>query len=270
MRSLDKHQDRPSLSAIIITKNEERCIAKCLESVKWVDEIIVLDSGSTDRTVEICRKWTPNVYETDWPGYGVQKGRALAKATCDWVLSIDADEVVSGELRSEIEASMQQDKFAAYRIPHLNNFCGQIMRHGTWWPDAHPRLARRDRVKFNDRIVHEGMVIEGRIGMLKSPFFHDTAPDLETFLGKRNLYSSLSAEIMFNRGRTGGIMKAVTHGSWAFFRMYVIKRGFLDGRMGIVSSVIMAMETFYKYVKLWLLYRPVSIRGEFEEATNND
>ena len=131
----------------------------------------------------------------------------LAKATCDWVLSIDADEVVSDELRCEIEAAMQQDRFMAYRIPHLNNFCGQIMRHGTWWPDAHARLARRDRVKFNDRIVHEGMVIEGRVGMLKSPFFHDTAPDLETFLGKRNLYSSLGAEIMFNRGKAGGITK---------------------------------------------------------------
>ena len=258
MPSHPKSGPIPTLSAIIITKNEERCIAKCLQSVEWADEIIVLDSGSTDSTVEICRKWTKHVYEADWPGYGVQKGRALAKATCDWVLSIDADEVVSGELRGEIETVMQQDEFAAYKIPHLNNFCGQIMRHGTWWPDAHPRLARRGKVKFNDRIVHEGMVIEGRIGMLKAPFFHDTAPDLEIFLNKRNLYSSLGAEIMFNRGKTGGITKAVTHGSWAFFRMYIIKRGFLDGRMGLVSSVIMAMETFYKYVKLWLLRRRTS------------
>ena len=262
MRSLNDYPAKPSLSAIIIPKNEERCIAKCLESVEWADEIIVLDSGSTDDTVEICRKWTSHVYETDWPGYGIQKGRALAKATCDWVLSIDADEVVSEELRREIEAGMQQDRFAAYRIPHLNNFCGQIMRHGTWWPDAHARLARRDKVKFNDRIVHEGMVVEGRIGMLKSPFFHDTAPDLEAFLKKRNLYSSLSAEIMFNRGKAGGITKAITHGSWAFFRMYIIKRGFLDGRMGVVSSVIMAMETFYKYVKLWLLRRPCTPRPD--------
>ena len=112
MRSLDNHQAKPSLSVVIITKNEERCIAKCLASVEWVNEIIVLDSGSTDQTVEICRKWTPHVHETDWSGYGVQKGRALALATGDWILSVDADEVISNDLRHEIEACIQHDKYA--------------------------------------------------------------------------------------------------------------------------------------------------------------
>ena len=195
------------------------------------------------------------MHETDWPGYGVQKGRALALATGDWVLSIDADEVVSSELRREIEACTSQGEHTGYKIPRLNNFCGRILRHGGWWPDAHPRLARHGKVVFNDKIVHEGMVIEGSIGRLAAPMFHDTAPDLETILSKRSLYSGLGAEMMFKAGKSSGMTKAITHGLWAFFRLYIIKRGFLDGRMGVVSSVIMAMETYYKYVKLWLLCR---------------
>ena len=121
----------PSLSVVIITKNEEERIARCLQSVQWADEIVVFDSGSMDSTVAICRKWTPHVYETDWPGYGVQKGRALAKATCDWVLSIDADEEITEGLRQEIQDCVAQDGagHAGYKIPRLNKVCGTYLRH---------------------------------------------------------------------------------------------------------------------------------------------
>lgn len=244
----------PSLSVVIITKNEQRCIAKCLQSVAWADEIIVLDSGSTDGTVEICRTWTQRVYETDWPGYGVQKGRALAKATCDWVLSVDADEVVSDGLRREIEACMKDGRYAGYKIPRHNYFCGQLLRHGGWWPDKHPRLARRGRVVFNQNIVHEGMVIEGGVGELTQPLIHDGVPDLHTALLKNNLYSTLGAKMRARTGRPGCLTGAIVRGLWAFFRFYIVKLGFLDGRMGFVAAAVQAQGNYYRYVKLWLLH----------------
>ncbi len=246
-----------TLSVVIVAKNEERCVAKCLESVKWADEIIVLDSGSTDSTVEICRTYTPNVYETDWPGYGVQKGRALAKATCDWVLSVDADEEVTEGLRREIQGCMAQGSagYAGYKIPRLNKVCGKYMRHGEWWPDRHPRLARRDKAAFNTRRVHGGMAVDGSIGFLTQPLLHDTAPNLETMLFKANRFSSLGAEERFAKGKRCGFLKPMAHGMWTFFRAYVVKAGFLDGSMGFISAVLRAEESYYKYLKLWLLNR---------------
>ena len=245
----------PSLSVLIITKNEEERIARCLQSVQWADEIVVFDSGSIDSTVAICRKWTPHVYETDWPGYGVQKGRALAKATCDWVLSIDADEEVTEGLRQEIQDCVAQDGAGAtgYKIPRLNKVCGTYLRHGGWWPDYHLRLARRDKVVFNTKRVHEGMVIDGSIGFLTQPILHDGAPDLDDLLHKSHLYSTLAAEERFANGRSCGLLMAVARGMWAFLHTYVFKGSFLDGPMGFVVSVLKAQGTYNRYVKLWLL-----------------
>lgn len=248
----------PSLSVIIITKNEEKRIARCLQSIQWADEIIVLDSGSTDNTVAICREWTPHVYETDWPGYGIQKGRALAKATEDWVLSIDADEEVTEGLRQEIQDYVTQDRagYAGYKIPRLNKVCGMYLRHGGWWPDYHPRLARRGRVAFNTKRVHEGMVIDGSIGFLTQPILHDAAPDLDDMLHKNHLYTTLAAEERFANGKSCSLSMAVARGMWTFLRLYVFRGGFLDGRMGFVASVLRAQGTYYRYVKLWLLNQP--------------
>ena len=245
----------PSLSVVIITKNEEERIVRCLQSVQWADEIVVFDSGSMDSTVAICRKWTPHVYETDWPGYGVQKGRALAKVTCDWVLSIDADEEIMEGLRQEIQDCVAQDGagHAGYKIPRLNKVCGTYLRHGGWWPDYHPRLARRDKVIFNTKRVHEGMVIDGSIGFLTQPILHDGAPDLDDMLHKSHLYSTLAAEERFANGRSCGLLIAVARGMWAFLHLYVLKGGFLDGRMGFVASGLRAQGAYNRYVELWLL-----------------
>ena len=206
-----------TLSVIVITKNEGRCIARCLESVQWADEIIVLDSGSTDNTAEICRQWTPHVYETDWPGYGEQKNRGIDKATGDWILFVDADEEVSEGLRREIQECMTRDEYTGYKIPRLNRYCGEYLRHGGWWPDYHPRLTRRGKATFNDKAVHENLIVDGRVKNLTQPLLHDSAPNLESVLSKMDRYSSLAAQMRFSTGESSSLPKAISRGIWAFF-----------------------------------------------------
>jgi len=238
------------LSVIIITKNEASHIGRCLESVLWADEIIVLDSGSQDDTVSICRQYTDKVYETDWPGFGVQKQRALDKATGDWVLSIDADEIVTAELRAEIEQALQQNKIHGYEIPRLSSYCGRQMRHGGWWPDYVLRLFRRNAGHFSDAVVHEKIIVEGKVGRLVSPFLHDTAVNLEEILRKMNSYSSLGAQMLYEKGVRASISKAFFKGLWTFIRTYWIKAAFLDGHQGLMLSISNAEGTYYKYLKL--------------------
>ena len=152
-----------SLSIIVIVKNEESSIRECLASVAWADEIIVLDSGSSDQTVAICREYTDKVYETDWPGFGPQKNRALEYATKDWVLSIDADERISYDLQTEIKRVIQMPaRFDAYTMPRRSNYCGRYMKHSGWWPDRVVRLFRRGKASFSDDLVHERIVVTGK------------------------------------------------------------------------------------------------------------
>jgi glycosyltransferase involved in cell wall biosynthesis len=245
-----------SISVIIIAKNEAASIARCLESVSWADEVIVLDSGSTDDTVAICRKYTKHVHETDWPGFGPQKNRALQRASGEWVLSLDADEWVMPALREEIRTAVAQaaDR-AAFRIPRLSSFCGRDMRHSGWWPDHVVRLFRRDRARFSDDIVHERVIVDGRIGTLANPLRHETFTDLEDLLGKMNTYSTLSAREGHAQGKHGSLVQAIFKGLWAFVRTYFLRLGFLDGREGFMLAVSTAEGTYYRYAKLLLLDR---------------
>ncbi|MBL6987957.1 MAG: glycosyltransferase family 2 protein [Methylobacter sp.] len=238
------------LSVIIITKNEAEHISRCLASVSWVDEIIVLDSGSDDNTVDICKAYTDNVFMTDWPGFGMQKQRALEKARGDWVLSIDADEVVTSELRAEIEKALRQEHYKGYEIPRLSRYCGRQMRHGGWWPDYVLRLFRRDCGQFTDSIVHESIIIQGKVGRMQSPLLHDAFVSLDEVLHKVNSYSTLGAEMLFQRGVRSSLGKAVLKGLWTFIRTYWIKAGFLDGRQGLMLSISNAEGAYYKYLKL--------------------
>ncbi|MGZ8226938.1 MAG: glycosyltransferase family 2 protein [Methylococcaceae bacterium] len=238
------------LSVIIITKNEGAHIGSCLKSVLWADEIIVLDSGSEDDTVEICKQYTDNVFITDWPGFGIQKQRALDKAQGDWVLSIDADEVVTTELRMEIENTLRQEKFNGYQIPRLSSYCGKQIRHGGWWPDYVLRLFRRNAGYFTDSLVHERIVVEGKAGKLTSPLLHDTYENLEEVLNKVNSYSSLGAEMLHQRGVQSSLGKALSKALWTFIRTYWLKAAFLDGRQGLMLSISNAEGAYYKYLKL--------------------
>jgi glycosyltransferase involved in cell wall biosynthesis len=248
---------RVKISAVIITKNEEAMLPECLRSLGWVDEIVVVDSGSTDRTVEIAAQHGARVSRfDDWPGFGPQKNRALELATGDWVFSIDADERVSRELAAEIRAvAGGAGGHSAYAVPRLSSYCGRYMRHSGWWPDYVTRLFRRGSARFSDDLVHERLIVDGTVGKLAGTLVHEPFRSLEEVLEKVNRYSTLSAAQMAAAGRRGSIAGAVLHGIGAFVRTYFLKAGFLDGREGFLLAVSNAEGAYYKYVKLWLRNR---------------
>jgi len=243
-----------SLSVIVITKNEEAAIGNCLSSIAWADEIIVVDSGSTDRTEMICRQYTDNFYTNDWPGFGPQKNRALELATNEWVLSLDADEMISPELRLEIESVMNNPKLhSAFAIPRRSSYCGKFMHHGGWWPDYVTRLFRKDSARFSNDLIHERIIVTGSLGRLKHPIIHDAFRDIEEVVETINRYSSIGAKMMHEREKRGTLSKAIFHGFWSFFQTYVVRAGFLDGREGFMLAVSNAEGTYYRYLKLMLL-----------------
>ena len=245
------------LSVVIITKNEEAVIARCLESVAWADEIVVVDSGSTDRTLDICRGLGAKVHVTpDWPGPGTQRNRAIDLSSGDWVLALDADEWVPPPLRDEIVSLMQSVPDAvAYRMPRLSSYCGRYMRHGGWWPDPVSRLFKRGAARYGGGIVHDHLVVDGRLGSLREHIMHEAFTDVDEVLGKLNSYSSWGALTLREQGRSGGIASALAHGLWTFVRTYVLHAGFLDGREGFMLAVSNAEGAYYKYIKLMLLQR---------------
>ena len=247
-----------SLSVVIIACNESRVIARCLQSVRWADEIILLDSGSTDDTVAIARSLKAKVTVTpDWPGYGAQKNRAVELATGDWILSLDADEWVTPELRAELEAAMRAPAgHAAFRLPRLSSYCGRAMRHSGWWPDHVTRLFRRGNARFSADLVHERVIVDGTIGTLKSPLMHEAIVDLADAIGKMNAYSTAGAQMRHERGATATLTGAVVHGLWTFIRTYFLRGGFLDGREGFMLAVSNAEGAYYRYAKLLLLNKP--------------
>lgn len=247
-----------TLSVILIMRNEALNARECLESVAWADEIVVLDSGSKDGTPALCREYTPHVYDTDWPGFGLQKNRALSHATGDWVLSIDADERVTPELRRAICAVLDDATHSAWRIPRRSWYCGRFMRHGGWWPDYVVRLFRRGCAEFSNDPVHERVLVtRGPTGTLKTPLLHYSYRSLEQVLDKINTYSSAGAEGHLARGKRGGLGKAVAHGLWAFVRTYFLRLGFLDGREGFMLAVSNAESTYYRYLKLMYLHNEI-------------
>jgi glycosyltransferase involved in cell wall biosynthesis len=245
----------PKLSAIVITKDNERTIARCVGSLSFADEIVVLDSGSTDRTVTICRELGAIVHASeDWPGYGPQKNRALGHASGDWVLSIDSDEWVPEALRAEIVRTLgAADAAAGYAIPRRSSFCGRFLKHSGWWPDYVVRLFRRDAGRFSDDRTHERVLLEGATRKLREPIMHEAINDLDQMLLKMNAYSSASAQSRFAEGRRAGLTTAIGHGAWTFFRTYVLRLGFLDGREGFMLAVANAEGSYYRYLKLMLL-----------------
>ena len=244
-----------SLSVVIITKNEEAGIRRCLESVAWADQVVVLDSASTDRTAAICRELGAQVHDSpDWPGFGPQKNRALALATGDWILSLDADEWVSPELRAAIEHSMAAPGgMAAFMMPRRSTFCGRVMRHSGWWPDYVVRLFRRGSAHFSDDLVHERLIVDGPIGRLSAPLLHEAVPDLEAMMNKTNSYSTASALMLHRKKRRGSLAMAILRGLWTFLRTYIFRLGFLDGREGFILAVANAEGSYYRYLKLMLL-----------------
>lgn len=242
-----------SLSVIIIARNEAANIRRCLESVQWANEIIVLDSGSTDETVNIAKEYTSNVFETDWPGYGAQKQRALDKTTQTWVLNLDADEYVSPALQQDILhiITQPQSSLDGFKIPIRMVFYGKELRY-TSSPSRHVRLFKRQGASFSDDIVHEKIVLpqSAKIGQLKSAIYHQSYQDVSHALSKINRYSSYSAKICIENKKTSNILAAIARSAWMFFRCYFVQRGFLDGQAGFLLSAFNAQGAFYRSIKV--------------------
>lgn len=243
-----------TLSVILITKDEAANIRECLQSVAWADEIIVIDSGSTDETCSIAKEMGARVYlHADWPGFGPQKNRALGYAGKDWVFSIDADERVTTELRAEIEQAMCTGKADGYYCPRLSQFCGQFVRHSGWYPDYVLRLFKQGAGKFSESLVHESVLLTGRSGKMKNPLLHYsylTSDDVER---KVEHYSAAAAQQMFQSGKQSSRAGAVLRGGWAFVRTYFQRLGVLDGSAGLNIARMNARTTYLKYRKLAVL-----------------
>jgi len=244
------------LSIIIVAKNEALNIADCVRSARFADEVIVLDSNSTDATADLARAEGATVVTTDWPGYGPQNNRGIDMATGDWFFILDADERITPALAAEIRAAMAQPGMDGFRVPRVSLYVGRFMQHGGWRPDFTWRLARRGKGRFTEHYLHAHLEVQGATGALKEPIVHYSFRTMESVLEKVDRYSSASARDMRERGRTGSLSQAIAHGLWAFFRTYVLRLGFLDGRWGFMLAVSNAEGTYYRYVKLWLMQRP--------------
>ena len=242
------------LSAIIITRNEARNIAACLDSVAFCDERIVVDCGSDDDTVKIAVAAGATVVTRPWTGFGAQKNFALSQARGDWALSIDADERVSAPLAAEILSTIRSASACGYEIGRLSIFLERPMRHSGWFPDYVLRLFRREKARFSDDLVHERVICEGPIGRLSGVLDHHPVLRLEDALRRVDSYSTAGAE-MLAASRRVSFSSGITHGMWSFLRAYVVKLGFLDGREGFLLAVANAEGTYYRYMKAWLAGR---------------
>jgi glycosyltransferase involved in cell wall biosynthesis len=244
------------LSVIVIAKNEVANIRACIASVEWADEIILVDSGSTDDTAKIAREMGAKVYvHADWPGFGPQKNRALGYATGVWVFSIDADERVTQELRSEIEQAICKADADGYYCPRLSQFCGKFIHHCGWYPDYVLRLFRRNAGRFSDSLVHESVRLEGNTARLKSPLLHYSYLSQDDVARKVEHYSNAAAQQMFESGKDSRWLGAALSGCWAFVRTYLLRLGLLDGLAGWNIACMNARTTYLKYRKLTALQR---------------
>jgi len=238
------------LTVIIIAKNEQQNIRLCLESVAWADEIVILDSGSTDDTVAIAREFTDNVFSTDWQGYGIQKQRALERATGDWVLNLDADESVDDRLKTQIITAMAAGDADAYRIPIQMYFCGKPLRYSSS-PTRHIRLFKRKDACYSTEIIHEKIILpdRARIGQLNLSIMHHSFQDVSHALYKINRYSSYSAKIRIEDKMNASLCKTLASSSWMFFRCYFLQCGFMDGKEGFLFALFNAQGSLYRGIK---------------------
>lgn len=256
----------PSLSVTVITHNEAKNIEACLRSVSFADQLVVLDSGSTDGTVELARACGAEVtLVQEWPGFGIQKNRAIALSHGCWVLSLDADERVTSELKDEIIAALQAPTADVYTVGRLSKYCGQYMYHSGWYPDLVPRLFRRNSALFTEDLVHEKLTTKKSVGKLSGLILHDSFNDFESVLEKINRYSSAGAAMAVLKGKKSSVAKAIIRGTWAFFRTYVLRFGFLDGQMGLVLAISNGEGTYYKYLKIWLSQNNIKKSGMHHE-----
>jgi len=240
------------LSVTIIAWNEEERLRACLESVAWAEEILVIDAESTDKTVQVAREFTDRIWVRPWPGFAEQKNFALDQATCEWVLSLDADELVTPELRERISRIVRANGPGdGYSIPRKNIFWGAWVRHGGLYPDYQLRLFRRAAGRFVDSAVHESVVVEGHVERLAEPLLHHSYRGLDDFVARSNRYSALAARDIVARGGRAGVLDLALRPLGRFLSMYVARGGFLDGWRGFVLAVLYANYVFLRVAKTW-------------------
>ncbi|MDH4029040.1 MAG: glycosyltransferase family 2 protein [Nitrospirota bacterium] len=237
------------VSVVIVTKNEEHNIGDALKSVSDAQEIIVIDSFSTDRTVGICRKYTDKVFQQEWQGFARQKQSAVDRANGTWVMILDADERVTPELKAEISAVIANTALNGFFVPRENYFSGRRIRHGGWWPDHTLRLFRKDKGRLEHREVHEKVVIDGQAGYLKNPLKHYTYNSVQDFIERNDRYSDLAAREILKKSGRAGLLSLTLKPLATFIKMYILKLGLLDGTKGLMLALLYTRYTFLKYAK---------------------
>ena len=243
-----------SLAVTVITLNEEMNIVACLESARWADEIIVLDSGSTDRTVDFARRFTDRVLLVPWEGFGRTKNRAIEAASSPWIFVLDADERITPPLRQEIEQIVQADgPLDGYRVPRRNHFCGRFIKYLGWYPDYSIRLFRKANGHFAEREVHESVEIDGQVGTLQQPMLHYTYNSISDFVLRMDRYSILAARELVRRGQRPLPGELVWRPFLTFLKLYFLQRGFLEGRDGYTLAFLYSTYNFLKYYKFRVL-----------------
>ncbi len=243
------------ISVIIITLNEETKIRECLESVSWADEIILSDSESSDRTLEIAKEFTDKItVKEDWEGYGREKNLCAAKAGNDWILNVDADETVSEELKNEILNLISNGpEYAAYSVVRKNFIGDRWIRYGGWYPDRIVRLYNKKEAAFTETLVHEGVQTSGKVGTLEGHLAHKSFDSLEDYFARQERYSPLSAKEMFSSGKKARLHDLIARPLLHFSKVFVLKMGFLEGYYGLVLAYGQALYTYKKYAKLMRL-----------------
>jgi len=243
------------LSVAIITRNAAALLERCLASVAFAEEIVVVDSGSTDSTVELAARHGARVVRKEWLGFGAQKQFAVDAASHEWVLCVDADECLSSELREAIVAELKSPRGFVYAIPRRNRFLGRWLKHGEGYPDWNVRLFHREHARWGGETVHERIVTQSPVLRLRGDLLHDSAETLEKYLDKQNRYTSLQAESLRAAGRRANALQLVLSPLLRFIKFYLLRLGFLDGVPGLVHVTIGCMNSFNKYAKLKALER---------------
>ncbi|MDH3443873.1 MAG: glycosyltransferase family 2 protein [Deltaproteobacteria bacterium] len=245
----------PTVSGIVVCFNEEQNIGACLESLRWCDEIVVVDSYSTDRTVEICRQYTDCIIQRPWAGYRDQKAFAHSQATKDWVILVDSDERVSPELQREILDVLQNNNsaYAGYAIPRVVFYLKRWWRRGGWYPDYDVRLFRREGATWGGKDPHEKILVDGKVRKLRHPLHHFSYHDISDHIARINQFTSISSQELKNDGQRWRLSDALLRPAFRFFRSYILKRGFMEGFAGFYVAITAAVYVFLKYAKLWEL-----------------
>ena len=239
------------LSVVVITLNAERQLANCLASVAFADELLVVDSGSTDATLDIAKRHGARVLHQPWLGFGKQKNYAVTQARHRWVLCLDADERISEALRDSIRAALADPQFQAYEMPRRNRFMGRWLRHGEGYPDRGVRLFDRERAQWSDDAVHEKVIVRGSTGRLAGDILHESEAGLADYLNKQNRYTTLAAEVLRRGHRRVGVARLLIGPVFRFIKFYFLRLGFLDGVPGLVHITIGCFNSFIKHAKVF-------------------